>query len=347
LLTNIVLKFRRSFLLKTEITQQDKLIHSLTEPQDVLTSASSPTVPTRSSGLVKIAAAFGNHRRQTSAIVLGLTVVLGISSIPANYPDLVAAAESASTITTAISPQAGDLPAHSGHSADRYIQQLRSDVSQIRVQSSQPISGAIAQAYSPIRSYPSSAVDNSNSLQQSNADVSIPIEVAAPKIKTYKSAATTQPYYPATNMGSDGEFANPEDHLPTKTGVTNIGYSWPATGTLTSKFGRRWGRMHKGIDIAGPVGTPIDAAADGIVIAAGWNSGGYGNLVEIRHSDGTTTRYGHNSRLSVSVGQVVRQGQQVAQMGSTGHSTGSHLHFEIRPSGGSAVNPMAHLPANS
>ena len=211
------------------------------------------------------------------------------------------------------------------------------------------MSGAIAQAYSPIRSYPSSAIDssNSNSLHQSNADVSIPIDVAAPKIKTYKSAATTQPYYPATNMGSDGEFANPEDHLPTKTGVTNIGYSWPAAGTLTSKFGRRWGRMHKGIDIAGPVGTPIDAAADGIVIAAGWNSGGYGNLVEIRHSDGTTTRYGHNSRLSVSVGQIVRQGQQVAQMGSTGHSTGSHLHFEIRPSGGSAVNPMAHLPANS
>lgn len=332
-------------MFKTEITQQDKLVHSLTEPQDVLTSESSTTVPTRSSGLVKIAAIFGHHHRRTPAIVLGLTVILGISSIPANYPDLVAAAESAST-TSATSPQAG-LPVSPAPSTDRYIQQLRSDVSQMQVQSSQPMSGAIAQAFSPIRSYPSSPIDNSNSLHQSNADVSIPIEVAAPKIKTYKSAATTQPYYPATNMGSDGEFANPEDHLPTKTGITNIGYSWPATGTLTSKFGRRWGRMHKGIDIAGPVGTPIDAAADGVVIAAGWNSGGYGNLVEIRHSDGTTTRYGHNSRLSVSVGQVVRQGQQVAQMGSTGHSTGSHLHFEIRPSGGSAVNPMAHLPANS
>jgi murein DD-endopeptidase MepM/ murein hydrolase activator NlpD len=83
------------------------------------------------------------------------------------------------------------------------------------------------------------------------------------------------------------------------------------------------------------------------VIAAGWNSGGYGNLVEVRHSDGTTTRYGHNSRISVGVGQTVRQGQQLAEMGSTGHSTGSHLHFEIRPSGGNAVNPIAHLPANS
>ena len=329
-------------MLKTEITQQDKLVHSQTESQDVLT-ISSPTVPGRS-GLAKIAARFGHHR-QTSAVVLGLTVMLGISSIPANYPDLVAAAESSRT-ANATSPQAG-LPVHPARSTDRYIQQLRSDVSQIQVQSSHPMSGAIAQSFAPIRSYPSSAIDNSNSLHQSNADVSIPIEVAAPKIKTYKSAATSQPYYPATNTGSDGEFANPEDQLPNKTGITNIGYSWPATGTLTSKFGRRWGRMHKGIDIAGPVGTPIDAAADGLVIAAGWNSGGYGNLVEIRHSDGTTTRYGHNSRLSVSVGQIVRQGQQVAQMGSTGHSTGSHLHFEIRPSGGSAVNPIAHLPANS
>jgi murein DD-endopeptidase MepM/ murein hydrolase activator NlpD len=116
---------------------------------------------------------------------------------------------------------------------------------------------------------------------------------------------------------------------------------------LSSRYGRRWGRMHRGIDIAGPVGTPIQAAADGVVIVAGWSSGGFGNLVEIRHSDGTVTRYAHNSRMSVSVGQTVRQGQQIAEMGSTGNSTGSHLHFEIRPGGGGAVNPIAHLPAYS
>ncbi len=335
-------------MLKTAITQQDKLVHALTEPQDVLTIASSPTVSVRSSSSIEIAAVSGNHHNRTSAIIWGLTVVLGISSIPANYPNLVAAAESAGTVTPTL-PQTGDLPAHPAHSADRYIQQLRSDVSQMQAQSPQPMPVKIAQAYSPIRSYPSSVVDrhNSNSLHQSNTDVSIRIDVAAPKTKTYyKSAATTQSYYPATTMGSDGEFADPEDHLPNKTGVTTLGYAWPAAGTVTSKFGRRWGRMHRGIDIAGPVGTPIDAAADGIVIAAGWHTGGYGNFVEIKHSDGTTTRYGHNSRLSVSVGQVVRQGQQIAQMGSTGRSTGSHLHFEIRPSGGSAVNPMAYLTAS-
>jgi murein DD-endopeptidase MepM/ murein hydrolase activator NlpD len=102
--------------------------------------------------------------------------------------------------------------------------------------------------------------------------------------------------------------------------------------------------MHKGIDIAGPVGTPINSAADGVVVFAGWGEA-YGNLVEVKHNDGTTTRYAHNSRLLVAVGQTVSQGQQVSEMGSTGRSTGSHLHFEIRPSGGDAVNPISHLPS--
>ncbi|MBF2099343.1 MAG: peptidoglycan DD-metalloendopeptidase family protein [Gloeomargaritaceae cyanobacterium C42_A2020_066] len=122
------------------------------------------------------------------------------------------------------------------------------------------------------------------------------------------------------------------------------GYAWPARGVLTSGFGRRWGRMHQGIDIAGPVGTPILAAADGEVISSGWNSGGYGNLVKIWHPNGTTTLYAHNSRLLVRVGQQVRQGQQIAEMGSTGFSTGPHLHFEIRPRNQGAVNPIALLP---
>ncbi len=121
-------------------------------------------------------------------------------------------------------------------------------------------------------------------------------------------------------------------------------YIWPARGVLTSGFGRRWGRMHRGIDIAAPVGTPIFASAPGEVIAAGWNSGGYGNLVKIRHYDGSVTYYGHNSRVLVRTGQIVAQGEQVAEMGSTGRSTGPHLHFEIRPNGEDAINPIAFLP---
>ncbi|MGD1849132.1 MAG: LysM peptidoglycan-binding domain-containing protein, partial [Cyanophyceae cyanobacterium] len=87
------------------------------------------------------------------------------------------------------------------------------------------------------------------------------------------------------------------------------GYVWPTRGVFTSGYGWRWGRMHKGIDIAAPIGTPIVAAADGEVVFAGWNSGGYGNLVDIRHADGSLTRYAHNSRVLVKRGQKVRQGQ--------------------------------------
>jgi murein DD-endopeptidase MepM/ murein hydrolase activator NlpD len=122
------------------------------------------------------------------------------------------------------------------------------------------------------------------------------------------------------------------------------GYMWPAKGVLTSGYGWRWGRMHKGIDIAAPVGTSIVAAAPGKVVTAGWNDGGYGNLVEIEHSDGSVTLYGHNSRVLVKVGQQVAQGQQIALMGSTGYSTGPHSHFEVHLPGRGAVNPIAYLP---
>ena len=121
-------------------------------------------------------------------------------------------------------------------------------------------------------------------------------------------------------------------------------YIQPAQGVLTSGYGMRWGRMHKGIDIAAAVGTPIIAAADGQVIGSGWNSGGYGLLVEISHANGSITRYAHNSKALVSVGQSVSQGQAIALMGSTGNSTGSHCHFEIILPGKGAVNPIAFLP---
>ena len=134
-----------------------------------------------------------------------------------------------------------------------------------------------------------------------------------------------------------------DPYLP-KEGRSASGFIWPAQGVFTSGYGWRWGRMHKGIDIAAPVGTPIVAAASGVVITAGWNSGGYGNLVEIRHDDGSITLYAHNDRILVRAGQYVEQGDQVSEMGSTGYSTGPHLHFEIHPTGDGAVNPMAYLP---
>lgn len=122
------------------------------------------------------------------------------------------------------------------------------------------------------------------------------------------------------------------------------GYIWPAKGVLSSGYGWRWGRMHRGIDVAAPVGTPIFAAASGVIVRAGWNSGGYGNLVDIKHPDGSLTRYAHNNRILVRAGQEVEQGQHIAEMGSTGFSTGPHLHFEVHAAGKGAINPIALLP---
>ncbi|MEJ7567485.1 MAG: peptidoglycan DD-metalloendopeptidase family protein [Gaiellaceae bacterium] len=119
------------------------------------------------------------------------------------------------------------------------------------------------------------------------------------------------------------------------------GYIWPAHGVLTSSFGWRWGRMHEGIDIAVGNGTPVVSAASGTVIVAGW-MGGYGNLVVVDHGNGVSTAYGHNTSVAVGVGQSVAQGQLIAYSGNTGHSTGPHIHFEVRING-SPVDPLGYL----
>ncbi|MDZ7953294.1 peptidoglycan DD-metalloendopeptidase family protein [Nostoc sp. DedQUE09] len=142
----------------------------------------------------------------------------------------------------------------------------------------------------------------------------------------------------------DQYLPRPIDELTPPPSSSTLAYTWPAKGTLTSGYGWRWGRMHKGIDVANSTGTPVVASAEGTILKAGWNNGGYGNLVEIRHPDGSTTRYAHNSKILVQPGQAVNQGETIALMGSTGHSTGPHTHFEIHPSGKGAVNPIAMLP---
>lgn len=119
------------------------------------------------------------------------------------------------------------------------------------------------------------------------------------------------------------------------------GFSWPVQGVLTSRFGPRWGRMHEGIDISASTGTPIAASGGGTVIVAG-PQGGYGNLVVVDHGGGLSTAYAHQSRIAVSVGQSVGRGSILGYVGSTGNSTGPHLHFEVRVNGG-AVDPLGYL----
>jgi murein DD-endopeptidase MepM/ murein hydrolase activator NlpD len=125
--------------------------------------------------------------------------------------------------------------------------------------------------------------------------------------------------------------------LPITGALISSGFGWrvhPVTGER---------RLHKGIDFAAPTGTPIFAAADGMVTDAGWTDGGYGNIVELRHSDGSVTLYAHTNRVYVSKGQVVNKGQAIAEVGTTGRSTGPHLHFEVQPDGKNAVDPMDYL----
>ncbi len=118
-------------------------------------------------------------------------------------------------------------------------------------------------------------------------------------------------------------------------------FAWPAKGPLTSRYGRRWGRAHEGIDIGLRVGSPVRAAASGTVTFAGWG-GAYGYLVVIDHGGGVETRYAHNSRLLVRVGERVSQGDVIASSGNTGRATGAHLHFEVRQHG-RALDPLRYL----
>jgi len=123
------------------------------------------------------------------------------------------------------------------------------------------------------------------------------------------------------------------------TGSGQLG--WPVSAPITSPFGWRWGRMHEGVDLGAAYGTPIAAAGSGTVIYAGW-LGGYGNLTVIDHGGGLATAYGHQSRIAVSVGQQVTRGETIGYVGSTGHSTGPHLHFEVRVNG-QPVDPLGYL----
>jgi lipoprotein NlpD len=154
---------------------------------------------------------------------------------------------------------------------------------------------------------------------------------------------------PPAGPGSPGqpEVAQPAEGPPPVANLpaSNAPLRWPvAAPRLTSPFGRRWGRDHDGIDMAAPIGTPVYAAAAGVVIYAGDQVRGYGNMVVIRHNDGMVTVYAHNSVLLAHAGDVVGVGQEIARSGDTGRSTGPHLHFEVRR-GGNPQDPMKFLPS--
>ena len=122
-------------------------------------------------------------------------------------------------------------------------------------------------------------------------------------------------------------------------------FALPTHGIFTSGWGMRWGALHDGVDLAGPIGTPIYAAADGVVIDAGYTNSGYGAWVKVRHADGTVTRYGHIDSWTVQTGQRVMAGDQIATIGNRGNSTGPHLHFTVLLGGTNPTDPVPWLAA--
>ena len=162
-----------------------------------------------------------------------------------------------------------------------------------------------------------------------------PFDTATKADPTFKSLFTS---WKKLDSITDSAIAVPSDK-PVKTAEFTSGY-----GIRSDPFRGRAAR-HQGIDLAAPQGTPIYATADGIVSEAAYNSGGYGNLVKLDHGRGIETRYGHLSTFLVRAGQRVVRGQQIGRMGSTGRSTGSHLHYEVRIDG-RAVNPIPFMKSN-
>ncbi|WP_068262137.1 M23 family metallopeptidase [Janibacter limosus] len=156
-------------------------------------------------------------------------------------------------------------------------------------------------------------------------------ELAADKKRT--SASSTKD---STTAGSTSSESS-----DTATGAQ----SWVKpldNAVFTSPFGQRWGRLHAGQDYAAPIGTPLKALSSGTVVGAGPMSG-YGVYIDIKYWDGTVSRYGHLTSVSAAVGQQVAPGDVVALSGNTGHSTGPHLHMEIHPGGGGAIDPAGWL----
>lgn len=191
----------------------------------------------------------------------------------------------------------------------------------------------------------SSAGQNDDVFLVSEADSGAEASVEASDIAPQQQWIRPRRVHPMPSGAASAE-ARPASFSPRP---AEVALQLPIRGVLTSKFGRRIDpinghrKFHAGVDIAAPRGTPIGAAADGEVVFAGRKKG-YGNTVVVEHADGRRTRYAHAERLFVKVGDRVDAGQPIAAVGSTGHSTGPHLHFEVTAKNGQHLNPLENFP---
>lgn len=171
------------------------------------------------------------------------------------------------------------------------------------------------------------------------------------KVESERSSLQRPPQQPAKEPVRAPSVAKPEAPKPeqkveakpaSESSSSRYPLMWPVEGALTSRFGKRWGRAHDGIDIGADAGTPVRAAAAGKVLFAAPH-GSYGNLVVLKHADGLITVYAHNQINLVRKGQTVSKGQTIGKVGQTGRAKGPHLHFEVRK-GTTPQNPLSFLP---
>jgi murein DD-endopeptidase MepM/ murein hydrolase activator NlpD len=227
--------------------------------------------------------------------------------------------------TTSLAKQLGDLEAQKQAAADAILAQ-KNQVSQARAQLVER-QGALADQRAKRRTVLASTRESRAELEGDLKSLQKEQAAVQARIRAAQVSA-------AGSGGGGGGGGGAIKH-----GSGNL--IWPVNGPIVSPFGMRWGRLHAGVDIAVPAGTPVHAAASGNVIIAGW-VGGYGNYVCIAHGGSLSTCYGHNSSLGVSQGQSVKQGQVISSSGCTGHCFGPHVHFETRING-SPVDPMGYL----
>jgi murein DD-endopeptidase MepM/ murein hydrolase activator NlpD len=196
--------------------------------------------------------------------------------------------------------------------------------------------GKVAKARETVRQRRQAAIDGLKGLQASQGEQSRLHDALNKRIAEFiveaDAVERNEASLSALIRAKEGAYTGP---------ISASGLIWPIRGPITSGFGMRWGRMHSGIDIGGPIGMPIHAAKSGTVITSSW-MGGYGNAVVISHGGGFSTLYGHQSRIAVHDGQTVSQGETIGYVGSTGNSTGPHLHFETRVNG-TPQNPRNFL----
>lgn len=183
------------------------------------------------------------------------------------------------------------------------------------------------------------------------APVALPDTVELPTQVNVALGATLAQGYAAATSPSPSPAASPSPRAPQRASRERAPKAAPAApefvrpgiGRLTSPFGRRWGRLHAGIDLASGIGSPVRAVADATVLSAA-NEGGYGRVVRLQHADGTVSVYAHMSAILVRAGQSVQAGELVGREGNSGRSTGPHLHFELRVND-VPINPIPWLAA--